>query len=44
MSVLETKFTSQPHTNIFLLVSKVIPWGSVEWGPISLPKDSWFFP
>lgn len=44
MSVLETKLTSQPHANIFFLVSKAIPWVSVDWDPISLPKGSWFLP
>lgn len=42
MSVLETKFTPQPHGNIFLLVSKAIPWVSVD--PIWLPKGNWFLP
>lgn len=44
MSVLETKFTSQPHATIFLLVSKATPWVSVERDSISLPKGSWFLP
>lgn len=42
MSVLETKFTSQPHANIFILVAKAIPWVLVDWDPILLPKG--FFP
>lgn len=40
MSVLEIKFTFQPNANIFLLVSKAVPWVLVEWGPFLLPKGS----